>query len=86
MEPLKLLDIVINAMERVEQMKGSNKKKTVALTVIKNSIISIYGKDVYELYQTIIPTIIEMIICLSKNQFVMEINKKIKNKCLKFCK
>jgi len=86
MEPLIILDIVINAMERVEfNIKGSDKKKTVALTIIKKSIISTFGEDEYNTYKIMIPCMIEMIICISKNQFVMEINKTIQNKCLKFC-
>ena len=86
MEPLTILDIVINAMERVEfNIKGSDTKKKVALTIIKKSIISTFGEDEYNTYKIMIPCMIEMLILISKNQLIMDINKSIRNKCLKFC-
>ena len=85
MEPLTILDIVITGMERVEFIKGSDEKKRVGIVIIKKSIISTFGEDEYNTYKIMIPCMIEMIICISKNQFVMEINKTIQNKCLKFC-
>jgi len=85
MEPLTILDIVITGMERVEFIKGSDEKKRVAIVIIKNSIISTFGEDEYNTYKIMIPCMIEMLILISKNQLIMDINKSIRNKCLKFC-
>jgi len=85
MEPLTILDIVINCMEKVEFIKGSDEKKRMAIVIIKKSIISTFGEDEYNTYKIMIPCMIEMLILISKNQLIMDINKSIRNKCLKFC-
>ena len=77
MEPLTILDIVITAMERVEFIKGSDETKRVAIVTIKNSIISTFGEDEYNTYKIMIPCMIEMLILISKNQLIMDINKSI---------
>ena len=77
MEPLTILDIVINCMEKVEFIKGSDETKRVAIVTIKNSIISTFGEDEYNTYKIMIPCMIEMLILISKNQLIMDINKSI---------
>ena len=83
-----LLRTVISSMEKVESLHGkaSGKyKKEKALLLIQYSLMGIMGRDAYELIADMIPGMIEMVISLSKNEMVIEVNRKISKKCFKLC-
>ena len=70
-------------MEEVENCK--DRKKERAMTLIQFGYTRARGVSEYEKIKDLVPALIEMIVSLSKNKFVIGINRKIKTKCMKVC-
>ena len=77
-----IFDLVLKTMEHVDKFTsyaGIQKKKYV-MCVIKFVIVDRWGYDCYLKYEFIVPLIIEFVIMISKNEILIDINKRVK-KC-----
>jgi len=76
-----IIDIVVNAMEEAEKLKSysGNQKKEYVLKMIEDII----SPEAYEKYGDLLPVLIDFIVAISKNKYLLNINK-IK-KCYKKC-
>lgn len=78
-----LFDFIIKIMEHAETMHGytGEKKKLYVMQLIKMYMVDKWGEEYFNKYEYIIPLIIEFIITISKNEIIININKKIKKHC-----
>ena len=76
-----IIDIVVSAMQDVEAFKKytSKQKKEYVLEKIKDII----SPEEYEKYDDLLPILIDFIVAVSKNEYLLNLNK-IK-KCYQKC-
>ena len=82
----EVINLIIALMEEAEKMNGLSgaAKKDYVTQMIKVVIVEKWGEEYYQTkIKPLVPTLIEFIISMSKNEIILDVNKQLKKCCWK---
>ena len=73
---IETMNVVENNLELYDILSGEDKKEQV-MYMMEVFIISTYGNEIWEKWETILPLLIDFIVKISKNQVILKLNQDI---------
>jgi hypothetical protein len=82
---MDIISIIKSCMEEAEKIEGltGNNKKQYVIDMVRLICIETWGEKYFNTkIEMLLPSIIEMIISMSKKEFVIDVNRRINKCCL----